>query len=322
MWRLALKVGVSLALLWLLLRHRDLGALLNQMAAVGRGGLLGAGALTAVCTVILAARWSVILGALGAPRGLRITLPLILVGRFFSQALPSGIGGDVVRMWLGCKAGLSSAVSISSVMADRLTGLFALLLIVTAETPALRRLSPAPAVTDGVYIVLLAGYGGFLVVLALDRLPRGLHRFRIIRGFRQFSRDLRTIMLSARAGWSIILSGLLAQGCDLLAVFALAWGLGLPVSLSDCLAIVPLSNLVQALPISIAGWGVRESFFVAAFGMTGIAATDALVISILFGLLNLLVSLPGGVLWLMQGNAAPREIPGGAAKEAEPASGN
>lgn len=322
MWRLALKAAVSAALLWLLLRHRDLGALLDQMGAVGRPALLGGTVLVAVGTVILAARWSVILRALGAPRGLLVTLPLLLVGRFFSQALPSGIGGDIVRIWLSCKAGLVPAVSISSVMADRLAGLLAILLIVTVEMPAVLDMAPGSAVVDGLYLVLIAGYAGFLVVLALDRLPRALHRFRIIRGFRQFSRDLRVVTLSPRAGVPVLLCGIVGQGCDLLAVFAMARGLGLPVSLSDCLVIVPLSNLVQALPISIAGWGVRESFFVAAFGMAGIPATDALVISILFGLLNLLISLPGGVLWLMQGSGDRRQISGTIAKEAEPASGN
>jgi glycosyltransferase 2 family protein len=81
--------------------------------------------------------------------------------------------------------------------------------------------------------------------------------------------------------------------------------------------IEPLSNLVQAVPISIAGWGVREGFFVAAFGLTGVAAPHALAVSILFGLINLLISLPGGAVWH---NAEPRDTR--AAKEAEPVAGS
>lgn len=59
-------------------------------------------------------------------------------------------------------------------------------------------------------------------------------------------------------------------------------------------------NLLQALPISIAGWGVREGSFVAGFGLFGIPSKDALLLSILFGFILLLASAPGSVLWLLQ----------------------
>jgi glycosyltransferase 2 family protein len=319
MWRLALKGAISAALLGLLLRHRDIGALAAQMEAVGPAALLGGAVLVASGATLLAARWSVILGALGASRGLGVTVPLLLVGRFFGQVLPSNIGGDVVRIWLACKAGLTPAVSISSVMADRLIGLLTVLLLVTAEMPAVVRMSPGSAVIGGLALLLIAGYGGCLVALVLDRLPARLARFRIVRGFRQFARDLRAILLRPRPAALAILCGGLCQVCDSLAVFTLAQGLGLAVGFADCLVIVPLANLVQAVPISIGGWGVREGFFVAAFGMTGLAAPDALAVSILLGLVNLVVSLPGGVLWLRQKDALPRDA--AAAKAAEPAAG-
>ena len=41
------------------------------------------------------------------------------------------------------------------------------------------------------------------------------------------------------------------------------------------------------MPISIAGWGVRESSMVVAFGYAGLAQSDGLTLSILFGLLEL-----------------------------------
>jgi glycosyltransferase 2 family protein len=317
MWRLALKAGVSAALLWLMLRHQDFGALLGQIAAVSPGALLAAFALAALGVVALALRWLEILRALGAPRKLRMAVPLILIGRFFSQALPSGMGGDVMRVWLSVKAGLPTAISISSVLADRLVGLFAILLIVTAEIPTLLGMSLSPAVTQGIMLVLIAGYGGFVVLMALDRLPQHFHRFRIIRGFRQFARDLRAVLLSPRPGTAAITCGLLVQAFDVLIVFALARGLGLTASLSDCFVVVPLSNLVQALPISIAGWGIRESFFVAAFGMIGIRAPDALAVSILFGMFILVTSLPGGVLWLLQKSGDAKQLGAAAAEPAD-----
>ncbi|HEC14310.1 MAG TPA: UPF0104 family protein, partial [Rhodospirillales bacterium] len=81
--------------------------------------------------------------------------------------------------------------------------------------------------------------------------------------------------------------------------FVLALGLGLDVTFVDCLVLFPPVLLVTTLPISIAGWGVREGAMVAAFGLVGVPAEGALVLSILFGLLSIAISLPGGVIWLM-----------------------
>jgi hypothetical protein len=71
--------------------------------------------------------------------------------------------------------------------------------------------------------------------------------------------------------------------------------------------IVPIANLSALLPISISGWGVRESAFVLGFGMVGVAAADALALSILFGLLNMLVGVSGGLVWLAR--RSPRARP-------------
>jgi hypothetical protein len=79
--------------------------------------------------------------------------------------------------------------------------------------------------------------------------------------------------------------------------------------------IVPIAFLVTALPLSIGGWGARESGFVVGFGWVGLAATDALALSILFGVLNMAVRLPGGLIWLfwtprLMGSADDRPAPG------------
>ena len=57
--------------------------------------------------------------------------------------------------------------------------------------------------------------------------------------------------------------------------------------------------LFTTLPISIAGWGVREGVMVAAFAFVGVLEGDAFVVSVLFGLLHIIFSIPGGWLWLI-----------------------
>jgi glycosyltransferase 2 family protein len=55
------------------------------------------------------------------------------------------------------------------------------------------------------------------------------------------------------------------------------------------------------LPVSIGGWGVRESSFMFAFAYAGLAQSDGLVISILFGAASFIVGMAGGIVWIAYG---------------------
>jgi uncharacterized membrane protein YbhN (UPF0104 family) len=79
--------------------------------------------------------------------------------------------------------------------------------------------------------------------------------------------------------------------------FLLLHDLGAVVSLFDCLVLVPIIIQVSLLPISIGGWGVRESVAVIGFGYFGVSGEVALASSVIFGFLMLVFSLYGGVLW-------------------------
>jgi uncharacterized membrane protein YbhN (UPF0104 family) len=80
--------------------------------------------------------------------------------------------------------------------------------------------------------------------------------------------------------------------------WALARALDVPAGFALCVAAVPPIVLLSTLPISLAGWGVRESAAVYVFGLAGIEAHEALALSIAFGLAQIAVGLPGLVHWL------------------------
>ena len=65
------------------------------------------------------------------------------------------------------------------------------------------------------------------------------------------------------------------------------------------MVLVPPVLLVTTLPISIAGWGVREGAMVGAMALIGVPQEGALVLSLILGLLSLIACLPGGVVWMM-----------------------
>jgi hypothetical protein len=63
--------------------------------------------------------------------------------------------------------------------------------------------------------------------------------------------------------------------------------------------------LISTLPVSIAGWDVRESTFALAFSHVGLSQTDGVIISLLFGASMAALGLVGGIVCL----ATPHETP-------------
>jgi uncharacterized membrane protein YbhN (UPF0104 family) len=300
MWRYLAKLAISSLLVWLLVRNRDLRALAHEMLAVEPLALALAAAGLFALLVPQALRWSVVLGAIGWPRGLRITLPLTMIGLFFSQTLPSSIGGDGMRVWELHRGGVGMSSAIASVLIDRAAGLIGICLLASATFPVLLVLVRDPAVETGVVLLLAAGYAGIAIATLFDRLPASAQRFPIVSGFAAFSASLRAVVLAPRPALGALGASLVYQLGIVVVVFALARGIGIQVQPAAFLVIVSLANLSAVLPISISGWGVREGAFAAGFGLVGVAAADAIALSVLFGLLNMLVGISGGLVWLVR----------------------
>jgi uncharacterized membrane protein YbhN (UPF0104 family) len=83
-----------------------------------------------------------------------------------------------------------------------------------------------------------------------------------------------------------------------LAVWLSAQAFAIEISLGPTLVIVQPIFLVAALPISIAGWGVREGGMVFGLGLLGVASGDAALISVAYGLMGVAIGLFGARVWL------------------------
>jgi len=78
--------------------------------------------------------------------------------------------------------------------------------------------------------------------------------------------------------------------------------------------LVPPVMLITMLPISIAGWGVREATMGLAFGYAGLMASEGVNISLLYGAVSFIVGLVGGLVWILSAEkaaqgAAPIQVP-------------
>jgi glycosyltransferase 2 family protein len=287
---LLLKGGISAGLIAWLATRIDLDPLRDAFATLDPAWTALALAFLLAQLVLAGLRWSWIHRHLGQSLRPRDAVDLAFVGQFFNQTLPSAIGGDAVRAVLAAKRGLTAGQAASGVILDRGFALIVLVALMALAAPIL----PAreAAWLAGLALATLAALAIGLVLA--ERVRKFLPAWRARDWAYSVADGLRAILARPR-----LLLASLAVHLGVIATFwALAQALDVPASFVLCMAAVPPVVLLSTLPISLAGWGVREGAAVYVFGLAGIAAADALALSIAFGLAQIAVGLPGLLLWL------------------------
>ncbi len=302
-----LKGVLSVGLIWFVFKKVDLASAWSQAKTLDPLMLAVAFALGVVQVLLGAGRWWLVLKALKASFTMVQALVVYYIGVCFSIILP--VAGDALRMWKARKSGLSLSTSVNSVMLERVITILGLVLLVAGTQPLL--LARAPNIPGSWVFPALSvlGIAGIVFLSQLDRLPQSLHRWRLVRGLAHLAGDTRRLF--SQPSWSgpTLIVAIIGHANLSLEAYALAVGLGLDVDLIDCLVLVPPVILIMTLPISIAGLGLRETAMVTAFGYIGVESHSALVLSLLFGLVNIASALPGGIVWLLAGeHPRPDEI--------------
>ncbi len=307
---LGAKLLFTVGLFWLILRGCDWSDIRTRLGALSLVALAGMLLVISVQTVVLSLRWRWITASMGYALSLRDGLMGQLISQFFNQGLPSSIGGDGVRVWWLKRRGMPLRPALENVLFDRLSGLATLLLLVPLSLVLLARMTDQRAPLWALVVVTAGGAAGLALVIVVRRLGLGDSlqtstrrpaRF-VARGLGWLDHFGRLMWLACRQPATLARVGGSGTGVHLLSVFLgyfIARELGVAVSFAQCLAVIPPALLVAYLPVSIAGWGVREGAVVVAFGLIGIPAADAVVVSVTLGLGYLLVALCGGLVWVV-----------------------
>jgi uncharacterized membrane protein YbhN (UPF0104 family) len=260
--------------------------------------------LLATSTVV-ALRWHLILSAEAPSPGAVALLKIVLVGMFFNQVLPTGVGGDAVRVWRCCRRGIALGVAVRSILLDRACGYLVLILVYAANLPSLLRILSDPRQKVAIVAVLAAGLLGFVALLLLDCLPQFLLRLGLIAPLAALSRETRRLFMEPARSVAVLALSAVTMGFTILGFKLVADGVGSHLPLGNWIMIVPPVILIQLLPISLAGWGVREAVLVVALASFGVPAEAALATSVLLGLCLVASGLPGGLIWLGNWDIAP-----------------
>lgn len=305
---LLLKVAVSALLLYVALSRVDLTTLGQRLSQIQIGWFAVAIAVLIGQAGLAALRWREVAQTCGATMTMPQSLRFTLIAGLFNQTLPSTVGGDAARIWLLARSGAGWAKSAYSVVVDRAAGLLMLAVLVLACLPFSLSLIRDPLGRAALVLIGLACIGGPLVFAALGVRPWPLlQRWTATRHLAEAAGLAVRLARNLRAG--LIVAGL-SIAIHLLTVTA-AWlaarSVAVPFTFMHSLLLVPPILLITTVPISIAGWGVRESAMVAAFAFAGLPEDDGLLVSVLLGAAVFAVGMVGGVVWLFNHQPAAPE---------------
>lgn len=292
--KLLIRLLVSGAIFALILRGIDVQQVWAAVSQA-RWSLLAAALLLQLGSATLAAyRWQLLMQNLAFGQSFGFYWRSYFKAIFFNQGLPTSIGGDAVRVLDVARLGFRKRDALYGVALDRIVGLAALLLLNVAAHLMKPELLPPP-VYHFIMLLLFLGLAGFVGVGFLRRLP-WLDAYPQLTLLRAVSVRLQQALRVNRT--RLIVASLAIHGLAVLGFYATGLALGLRYDLVTYLAIVPPAILLTVLPVSLAGWGVREGALVALFALVGANPATVLAMSILYGLTLIVISLPGLVIYL------------------------
>jgi uncharacterized protein (TIRG00374 family) len=295
----AVKALISALALYLAFRLVHFAELQQRFYRLDLAWIVAAQTALVVQIVLAAARWQIIAEWCGAELTMLQSLRFTLIGAFFNQTLPSTVGGDAARMWFLARAAGHSKPAVYSVLMDRAAGLIWLAALVLVCLPWSMRLIESPVGRATLVLIGVGGVAGPLVLFALTQAGRKtLVRWRVTRHLAEILAVAWTTLTSRRAGVSIAAISITIHLMSVLLAWFTAKAIGSPLGLVQSMLLVPPVILIAAIPISIAGWGVREGAMITAFSYAGLPESDALAISVLFGAGAFIIGAIGGLVWI------------------------
>ena len=293
------RLLVSLALLYVALRGINFAgvqARLGQIKLVW----IGLAVLVTIFQLFLGAvRWREISVLCHAPLSDLRAFRYNMIGSFFNQTLPSSIGGDAVRLWLVNRSGAGWRAATYSILTDRAVGLIALALIIVASLPwSYGMITDSGGRLALVFVGFAALLGGLSFLLLGHLRWSWLMNWWPTRHVHACSVIANQVIFNARSGPKIAALSLIIHVLTVVVAWCAVRSIEAPATFEQLFMLTPPVMLITMMPISIAGWGVREATMMVAFGYAGLAEADGTVVSILFGAVSLMVGALGGLVWV------------------------
>jgi uncharacterized membrane protein YbhN (UPF0104 family) len=291
---------VGLAIVGVLLARVGLEPFVAGLRLTGPLPLVVALAVTAVTTLCSAWRWRLVAERLGVALPLRAAVGACYRSQLLNSVLPGGVLGDVHR---GVRHGRDSGrlgPGLRSVVWERvagqvvLVGVTALALLLAPDPLGI----PRTLVLAGLAVLLLAG--------ALTG-SAGARTAAVA--------EARHALLAPAVLPRVALASLVAAVGHAAVFVVAARTAGADLPLADLVPVALFVLLASGIPTNVAGWGPREGAAAWAFTAAGLGAAQGVTVSVVYGVMALVATLPGAVLLALGALPRPTVRPAGPARE-------
>jgi uncharacterized protein (TIRG00374 family) len=249
-------------------------------------------ALMFLTIIMYALRWWLVLKSLKINLKLSKIISLYLASLFTNIAIPGSLGGEALKIWQLNTHGIQYSTALNSILLDRMGAILATAAVVSIFI--VYYFASYTVGTDIIYLLVLSAIGlaiSFFLIWTL-------HKNNIIKPLSKLINKLLAdtkLLLTNRTNFSLVLALSILGNCiHSLIFYYLTIELSVDISLYYCLALIPIINVICYLPISYAGWGIREAAVIYGYSLVGIPKEIALMVSIIFGLQLFIGSLFGG----------------------------
>jgi len=302
-WQPILRIVISISLIALLLSRANLSELAEALKSTNIWYLLFALLLAFSQVFISAYRWQIMLSPKAIQVPLRSLMSIYLVGSLFNKFLPTKLGGDVVRGYELARFSGKAVDSAATVLMERIVGFTALFVICWISLlfgfQRLEGTSTLPIV-GAMSLAFVFSLAVLFNARLMDKtlsLTRFVKRWNLEDRLKKVYNSLHSLTASKGVLLCAFVLSLVAQFVGIASTFLISKALGLNVSFVYFLTVVPIIWVITMVPISIGGLGVREGAFVLFFGQQGVSTENALLLSLLWWALTLVIGLVGGIIY-------------------------
>ncbi len=225
------------------------------------------------------------------------------IGAFWGLFLPSSLSTDVVRGYYLSRQTANLELSASSVIVDRMMGLFSLLfcclmsVLIYSSTFSSEVFQSVLLFSTACLLVSLAafwqGVSNYLErhIPFFTRSPMGKKIIGMHRAFLRF-KQYPLVMFTSFV-YSLIL-----QVIRVVTIYITALAFGVEAELVTFFIVVPITVIIIMIPVSIGGLGVREGSFVSMFSLVGLHVNESFALSGTNSIMVTIIGLCGGIFYM------------------------
>jgi hypothetical protein len=298
-----LKVALSGALLYYLVRKASLHNIVSTLSTAHIPYYFAAIILYIISQPLRTLRWGLLLRAKQVELSQIKLLALYFIGMFFSNFLPTIMGGDVVRGYYIYKESHSHEVAFGSVVVERLCGLVVIVTVGFISSLFFYiKGGPAPIVMVSfagccAMLFIMAGFLYQPLVALLIRPLKVFTRWRVQERVNEIYLAILSYKNHSDALLLCVALSLLFELVIILIYYVLSVALSWGIPFYFFLYTVPVITIVSMIPISFGGLGVREGATVLLFSLYGISAASAIALSLLSYSISLITGGIGGIVY-------------------------